>query len=499
MNLIVAMYADTLKSTDPDKPAVQPLIQELPRILPKGTIVHLLPFLRSSGDGGFALDSWSRTNRKLAEWEDIRRLAENYRLVVDGVFNHVGAGHPWFKAFVRDPQRYSEYFHAHRSDALIPSPRSPRGGPALRRNLINGELWQLWQTFDASAFDINLDNAKVKREIAKFIDRLCAHCVYGIRLDAPAYFGKDYVGPMRHSKASYRLAREVAAQVSRSGLALYPQLDCDDDARQYFQVQGSPHIPVIDYTFPAYLYLSIEKEDPMILRDHLKVANSIDGAIMRPMRTHDGILLRSTMISDDHRESILSMALGRGVQPRIIDGFPYELNCSFPHLMGFNLDDSGTHDGLQLAIALTLISPGIPYIYLPALLGYVPENQDCNPRSVDPRQLNRRPILIREWDALLASSHGSVLRKLIDTISDVQNLRAYGDQASNAQISVFEGCGLLILQDSPGFFFAANFSKTRTIPSPALMGRTIIFGELDGGAISPRRFIIAKSTIKNET
>jgi hypothetical protein len=99
VDLIIAAYADTIMRQASNETAVKALESKLYEFVPKDVLIHLLPFWPSAGDGGFSLNSRSRTDLKLATWVDIKQLSARYRLIVDGVFNHVGVDHDWFRSF----------------------------------------------------------------------------------------------------------------------------------------------------------------------------------------------------------------------------------------------------------------------------------------------------------------------------------------------------------------------------------------------------------------
>ena len=62
-------------------------------------VVHILPFLRSTSDGGFAVSSHKLLDEKFGSWNDLKRLSKKYILMADLVLNHVSSSHPWVQQF----------------------------------------------------------------------------------------------------------------------------------------------------------------------------------------------------------------------------------------------------------------------------------------------------------------------------------------------------------------------------------------------------------------
>ena len=51
--------------------------------------VHLLPFFPYSSDDGFSVIAYDEVDPQLGTWEDIARIDQNFRLLVDDVINHI--------------------------------------------------------------------------------------------------------------------------------------------------------------------------------------------------------------------------------------------------------------------------------------------------------------------------------------------------------------------------------------------------------------------------
>ena len=63
-------------------------------------VVHILPFLKSTSDGGFAVSSYDSLEEKFGGWDDLKSISKNHDLMADLVLNHVSSSHPWVQQFI---------------------------------------------------------------------------------------------------------------------------------------------------------------------------------------------------------------------------------------------------------------------------------------------------------------------------------------------------------------------------------------------------------------
>src|SRR5687767_9164123 len=70
----------------------------------KGPIsaIHILPFYPWTSDDGFSVVDYLEVDPQLGGWDDIHEMGEHFRLMFDGVINHISAESDWFRAFLKD-------------------------------------------------------------------------------------------------------------------------------------------------------------------------------------------------------------------------------------------------------------------------------------------------------------------------------------------------------------------------------------------------------------
>ena len=109
---VLITYADTIG--DEGVPGLQALKTFANRHLHLfAAVIHVLPFLKSTSDGGFAVASYEQLEERHGDWSDLSALAEGRRLMADLVLNHVSASHPWVRQFLRREAVSYTHLRAH--------------------------------------------------------------------------------------------------------------------------------------------------------------------------------------------------------------------------------------------------------------------------------------------------------------------------------------------------------------------------------------------------
>lgn len=72
--------------------------------------VHVLPFFPSSSDRGFSVISYEEVDPRLGSWDEIARLGRGFRLMFDGVVNHISSRSRRFQRFLAGDPHYADFF-----------------------------------------------------------------------------------------------------------------------------------------------------------------------------------------------------------------------------------------------------------------------------------------------------------------------------------------------------------------------------------------------------
>lgn len=402
--IIIGAYPGYLKDAHTHRSSLSLLSELVDQLAPLSAGLHLLPFYPSSGDDGFAVDNWFSISPQYGTFAELKAIAARRRIIIDGIYNHVGVNHWAVQGFLNRPKDYRKYLIAFQGSEKLMTPLSPRDDEVLRRYLIDAETWQVWQTFGSSCFDITIMEPTLFREIEQHMQLFRSIGVWGLRIDACAYFGKRVGEAQFHHPAGMQIAREIGSAASSLGFEILAQLDSDQRGMEYFTASSfADSVHTVDYAFPAVLTLALLTGEVSPLVQHISETASIGGSALRPMRTHDGIMLQSARLSQPVRDKILTAAHRWSLPIRYRGGIPYELNNSLPYLCRVPGDSDSMRRRLDLAAAVTAFTPGWSYFYLPALLGDVPEDRLNIRHADDPRSVNRAPLPSRLECNLLQS------------------------------------------------------------------------------------------------
>lgn len=189
-------------------PRLDKLTEDLGRIRSLGfNALYLGPVFESVAHG-YDPVSWRTVDRRLGDTDALRRLSseakrQDMKLVLDGVFNHTGREHPWFRA-LRD-----------RGEAAPLSPEAARYASVRPGKSPAGDsfMYEGW----AGHYDLaklNLRDGETKAElIGAALSWIDDYGIDGIRLDAADCLDMSFLAELssacRAKKADFWLMGEV--------------------------------------------------------------------------------------------------------------------------------------------------------------------------------------------------------------------------------------------------------------------------------------------------
>ncbi|MEP6896134.1 MAG: alpha-amylase family glycosyl hydrolase, partial [Chloroflexota bacterium] len=123
--------------------------------------IHILPFYPWTSDDGFSVIDYREIDPALGDWDDVTAMQSHFRLMFDGVINHISAESEWFKGFLQDDPHYHNYFITIEGDPNLSQVVRPRALLLLTTfNTPSGEK-KVWTTFSADQIDLNYANPEV--------------------------------------------------------------------------------------------------------------------------------------------------------------------------------------------------------------------------------------------------------------------------------------------------------------------------------------------------
>lgn len=454
--IVIGSYANTIPSNGAEKP-LETLEAFLNQFFSNKVGLHILPIHPNSGDSGFSVDDWFSVDPNLGDWSNIISLANDRRIILDVIYNHIGIKHRLYKRFLENPYKYQDVIFSFPSDESVRSPISPRGQPMLVNEQIDGEPWKVWHTFNDTAVDLNLENITVRSLIDAHLDFLKKLGVFGVRMDAPAYFGKEPGDIARHTSSAYKIVEEITDEISSRELDIIAQLDCDEPAIRYFEHRPDLNACIVDFSFSSILIHSILSGDPKNLHAHLVSTSKINQRILRTPRTHDGVLMRSGFQSQELVDSLCKLALDVGVNARVINEQPYELNSSLPFIFSEGVDVETYWRRAKLVVLVTYMTSDICYFYLPFILGFQPEKY--HGFENDPRLLNRMPVTLKHLDNIVDATQFQELSQLINRLAEDRKLEKTERMNRNLAASVVDAKILLLKNELLQRQLVVNFGQ----------------------------------------
>ena len=258
------------------------------------TAIHILPFFPSSSDGGFAVKNYKEVDSRFGSWGHIRKIAHDYRLMVDLVMNHVSSKSNWFAGFLQGDKRYREYFIWTDRPIDMPKVFRPRETPLFTKfDTAMGEKY-VWTTFSADQIDLNFKNPEV---LLKIIDVLLFYLSQGIeiiRLDAIGYVWKEpHTRCVNLSKTHQivKLLRRILEYVAPYALILTEANFPYKDNVSYFG-EGHEANMVYNFSLPPLVVDAFARKDASYIRKETN-RHRQDLLFFDILASHDGIGLSS--------------------------------------------------------------------------------------------------------------------------------------------------------------------------------------------------------------
>ena len=350
------------------------------------TGVHLLPFYLSTSDGGFAVADYLAVEPRLGGWPDVQALGRRYQLMLDGVFNHVSAKSRWFEAWRRRDPAFADFFLEVPPGADLTSVTRTRSSPLATPVLTAAGRCQVWTTFGADQVDLNYANPNVLLAVTRVLLEYARLGARIVRLDAVGFLWKRMGSSCLHLPETHELVRlwRTFLELAAPNTTLLTETRGPHEQNVAYFGHGCDEADLVyQFELPPLVLDAFVSQDTITLQRWLH-----DGHARPPcpqaswfnvLSTHDGIGMRPTegLLSSQQVNRLIERTKAVGGEVTSVlnpDGssFVFELNVSYFDAL---TDPSCVEpQALQItrfvtAHALQLALPGVPAIYLNALLG----------------------------------------------------------------------------------------------------------------------------------
>lgn len=433
-DVILISYGNQV--TRESEPSLQTLKEFMDKHL-KGIInsIHILPFYPYSSDDGFSVVNYNTVDPHMGSWREIEQISADYRLMVDGVINHVSQFSDWFKAYLENDEYFKDFFIEVDPSADLRKVVRPRSTPLLSEFLdANGRVKNIWTTFSKDQVDLNYKSHRVLRNV---LDSLFYYIEKGariIRLDAIAFIWKELGTSCVHLPQTHeliQLIREVLHEVAPEVIIITETNVPHDENVSYFGSGDDEAQMVYNFALPPLLIHSILNQDTKKLTSWAKTLTlpSDKVCFFNFTASHDGIGLRPVhdILSKEELDNLVSTVKEhKGLVSYRMDEngveSPYELNCSYIDALTHPDEDSNIRlKRMLVAQATALVMPGVPGIYFHSLVGSR-NYHDGVKHSGQNRTINREKLNI-DWLETKLAKQGSSVKTMFDSYKRLISIR----------------------------------------------------------------------------
>lgn len=401
-------------------------------------VVHILPFLKSTSDGGFAVSSYDSLEEKFGDWDDLKSISKNHDLMADLVLNHVSSSHPWVQQFIKSQEPGISNVFSPKQNLDWSNVVRPRSSSLFSQINTDDGPKQVWTTFGPDQIDLNWHNPKMTLEFLNLITTYLSNGIKWLRLDAVGFIWKESGTTCLHLPKAHsivKILRVLLNNLLDDGVLITETNVPQKENLSYLIPDDEAHM-AYNFPLPPLLLEAIITSRADILNswifDWPKLPE--DTTLFNFTASHDGVGLRALegLMNEQRIKDLLINCEKRGglVSHRRLsngDDKPYELNISWWSAMEDSSRDTKRfqYERFILSQLLVMALKGVPAFYLPALLA---SENDIKSFSMtgQRRDLNREKFKSENLSAVLnnpesnANKNLKYLRNAMDIRSELK-------------------------------------------------------------------------------
>ncbi len=344
-------------------------------------VVHILPFLKSTSDGGFAVSSYETLEEKFGSWDDLKSISKNHDLMADLVLNHVSSSHPWVQEFIKSKEPGISNVFSPDQNLDWSNVVRPRSSSLFSQINTEDGLKQVWTTFGPDQIDLNWHNPKMNLEFLNLIITYLSNGIKWFRLDAVGFIWKESGTTCLHLPKAHsivKILRVLLNNLLDDGVLITETNVPQKENLSYLISEDEAHM-AYNFPLPPLLLEAIITSRADILNswifDWPKLPHNT--TLFNFTASHDGVGLRALegLMNEQRIKDLLINCEKRGglvSHRRLSNGEdkPYELNISWWSAMEDSSRDSNRFqfERFILTQLLVIALKGVPAFYLPALL-----------------------------------------------------------------------------------------------------------------------------------
>jgi glycosidase len=353
----------------------------------------------------------------LGTWEDIIELKKDFRLMFDGVLNHVSSKSRWFQEFLNQNPSYTDFFTVFSTRdkisadhlKLITRPRTTDIVSPF--DTLYGRQW-VWTTFSADQIDLNYKNPYV---LIKMIEILLTYIWRGadiIRMDAVTYLWEELGTSCVHLDQSHtiiKLFRDILNAVAPH-IALITETNVEHkDNIRYFGNGYDEAQLVYNFALPPLVLHTFQTGNALKLSKWAKKITKVSNrtSYFNFLDSHDGVGVMAVrnILNKQEIEMMALRVLEHGGYISYKDNgdgteSPYEMNITW--YSSLNREDNDEPMEIQIrrylaSRAIALAFMGVPGIYIHGLLGSKNDAElvleEKQIRSINRKNINKHDLI----------------------------------------------------------------------------------------------------------
>lgn len=415
--------------------------------------VHLLPFFPYSSDDGFSVIDYSSVNEALGDWDDIKAITEDYRVMSDVVINHCSSRSAWFENFIKGEGPGSDFFYTATLEDDLSKVVRPRTSDLLRLTETPHGEKQVWCTFSHDQVDFDFRNPAVLDTFVSIMRQYLDTGIRIFRLDAVAFLWKKIGTSCINLEQTHEMVRLLRTLIEHAVSDAVIITETNIPNRQnltYFGNANEAH-GIYNFSLPPLLVNTLVTGSCKHLKSWLgSMPPSQNGTFFfNFIASHDGIGLRPAEgLLKDHELTALVNTMqnfgGRISWRTSEDGKQkaYEINIALYDALQGTV--KGTDKwGLERFICAHGIMfglEGIPGIYIHSLLGTGNDYEKVKNTSHN-RSINRHKWDYTELQKELASpysQHSKVHARMIKLLEIRKEQPAFHPSATQFTLQLGE-------------------------------------------------------------
>ncbi|GAA0085861.1 sugar phosphorylase [Clostridium sp. CTA-7] len=370
------------------------------------TDVHILPMFTYTSDDGFSVVNYMEINKDLGDWEDIKNLSKDYRLMYDFVANHISKSSSWFKGYLNDEEKYKNYFIKDDNSFDSKNVVRPRTSPLFHEYKGENGLKTAWTTFSEDQIDVNFGHFPVFLEMTDILLNYAQNGATSIRLDAIGFLWKESGTSCMHLPQTHAIIEiwRMLLDYFKPNTQIITETNVPHKENiSYFGDTTNEANMVYQFALPPLVLHTLTTHNSKKLNEWAKTIDKVSNTAtyFNFLSSHDGIGMRPTegILSDEEKQLLVDKVIKNGGKVSYknnTDGSKsvYELNINYNDAIINSEEDIELESQINKIVAsnsILLSCVGVPAIYYHSLLGSKNDYKGLEDSGIN-RRINRERL-----------------------------------------------------------------------------------------------------------